>query len=224
MELGLRPRLKAKAEGADPVDESYEASRVPDQGAAVRLAGEWLREARDLRPGAVGHRVVHGGPDYDRSIRVDEGILDKLSQLSPLAPLHQPHNLAPIYSLLERFPDLPQIACFDTAFHRSHDALADHYALPRVYYERGVRRYGFHGLSYEYIAGQLREIDPELARGRIIVAHLGSGASMCALLDGRSVESTMGFTALDGLPMGTRPGSAGPGSCPLSPQSRAHDR
>jgi acetate kinase len=209
--IGVRPRLQAKADGVTVIDESYEVSRVPDQGAAVRLAGEWLREARDLRPGAVGHRVVHGGPDYDRAIRVDKDILQKLSQLSPLAPLHQPHNLAPIYSLLERFPDLPQIACFDTAFHRSHDALADHYALPKRYYDQGVRRYGFHGLSYEYIAQALRDIDPALARGRIVVAHLGSGASMCALRDGRSVESTMGFTALDGLPMGTRPGQLDPG-------------
>ena len=145
-------------------------------------------------------------------IRVDRGILDNLSQLSPLAPLHQPHNLAPIYSLLERFPDLPQVACFDTAVSSNpRRACRLLRAAAGLITSVASRRYGFHGLSYEYIAGQLREIDPELARGRVIVAHLGSGASMCALLDGRSVKSTMGFTALDGLPMGTRPGQLDPG-------------
>jgi acetate kinase len=128
-----------------------------------------------------------------------------------LAPLHQPNNLAPIRALLARFPDLPQVACFDTAFHRGHSAVADHYALPERFYAEGVRRYGFHGLSYEYIAERLRDVAPAAASGRVIVAHLGSGASMCALANGRSVESTMGFTALDGLPMGTRPGQVDPG-------------
>jgi acetate kinase len=123
-----------------------------------------------------------------------------------LAPLHQPNNLAPIRTILERFPQLPQVACFDTAFHRGHSAVADHYALPQRFYAEGVRRYGFHGLSYEYIASRLPQVAPDVAGGRVIVAHLGSGASMCALSGGRSVESTMGFTALDGLPMGTRPG------------------
>src|SRR5207302_7984760 len=128
-----------------------------------------------------------------------------------LAPLHQPHNLAPMRSLLTNFPALPQVACFDTAFHRSHGALADHYAIPRKLHAEGVRRYGFHGLSYEYITQAMHQVAPEIARGRVIVAHLGSGASMCALKEGRSVESTMGFTALDGLPMGTRPGQIDPG-------------
>ena len=161
--------------------------------------------------GAVGHRVVHGGPQYDRPVRVDTGVLADLEKYVSLAPLHQPNNLAAIRALLARFPNLPQVACFDTAFHRGHSAVADHYAIPTHLYAEGVRRYGFHGLSYEYIAERMRELAPEVAKGRVIVAHLGSGASMCALLNGRSVESTMGFTALDGLPMGTRPGQIDPG-------------
>jgi acetate kinase len=163
-------------------------------------------------PIAVGHRVVHGGPRYDRPILVDAAVLANLEQYVPLAPLHQPNNLAPIRSLRERFPRLPQVACFDTAFHRDHGAIADHYAIPEQFYAQGVRRYGFHGLSYEYIAQRLPEVAPEIAKGRVIVAHLGSGASMCAMIDGHSVESTMGFTALDGLPMGTRPGQLDPGA------------
>jgi acetate kinase len=128
-----------------------------------------------------------------------------------LAPLHQPNNLAPIRALLSRRPELPQVACFDTAFHRGHGKLADYYALPERFYTEGVRRYGFHGLSYEYIAQRLPDVAPNIAKGRVIVAHLGSGASMCALANGRSVESTLGFTALDGLAMGTRPGQLDPG-------------
>jgi acetate kinase len=158
-----------------------------------------------------GHRVVHGGPQYDRPVLVDMSVLADLERYVPLAPLHQPNNLAPIRSLLARFPDLPQVACFDTAFHRGHSALADHYAIPQRLYAEGVRRYGFHGLSYEYVASRLPQVAPTIAAGRVIVAHLGSGASMCALSGGRSVESTMGFTALDGLPMGTRPGQIDPG-------------
>jgi acetate kinase len=142
---------------------------------------------------------------------VNEIVLEQLARYIPLAPLHQPNNLAPIRAILQRSPKLPQVACFDTAFHRGHGSLADHYALPESLYEEGVRRYGFHGLSYEYIADRLPQVAPDVGRGRVIVAHLGSGASMCALFDGRSVESTMGFTALDGLPMGTRPGQIDPG-------------
>ncbi|MGY3425228.1 acetate kinase [Bradyrhizobium sp. F1.13.4] len=135
----------------------------------------------------------------------------RLERFISLAPLHQPHNLAPIRSILANFPELPQVACFDTAFHRTHSAVADHYAIPHQLYAEGVRRYGFHGLSYEYIAKTLPKVAPKIANGRVIVAHLGSGASMCALSAGQSVESTMGFTALDGLPMGTRPGQVDPG-------------
>jgi acetate kinase len=155
--------------------------------------------------------VVHGGPDYASPTLIDKDVLSKLERYVPLAPLHQPNNLTPIRSILARFPELPQVACFDTAFHRGHDAVADHFAIPENLYAEGVRRYGFHGLSYEYIAGHLPVVAPQIAHGRVIVAHLGSGASMCALLNGRSIESTMGFTALDGLPMGTRPGQIDPG-------------
>jgi acetate kinase len=210
--ISARPRLRAtSADSTVLIDEAYAPERVPDVPAALALAGGWLRDAQNLLLVAVGHRVVHGGPRYDRPIRVDGEVLAQLDRYVPLAPLHQPNNLAPIRALLSRSPDLPQVACFDTAFHRGHDPLADHYALPERYYAEGVRRYGFHGLSYEFIAGRLPEVAPSIAGGRVIVAHLGSGASMCALLGGRSIESTMGFTALDGLPMGTRPGQLDPG-------------
>jgi acetate kinase len=210
--LGSSPRLcAAAADGSVLIDRTYRAEAVPDVPTALGIAGAWLRDERQIDPVAVGHRVVHGGPEYDRPVRVDKEVLARLERYVSLAPLHQPHNLAPIRTLLARSPALPQIACFDTAFHRSHGPLADCYALPRHFHAEGVRRYGFHGLSYEYIASRLPEIAPKIARGRIIVAHLGSGASMCALEGGRSVESTLGFTALDGLPMGTRPGQVDPG-------------
>jgi acetate kinase len=210
--IGTHPRLRASdADATTLVDREYESKTIPDVPAALQSAAAWLRNEHRLHPTAVGHRVVHGGSDYDRPVLIDAEVLGRLERLSPLAPLHQPHNLAAIRAILSRSPSLPQVACFDTAFHRGHGALADHYAIPEHFYLQGVRRYGFHGLSYEYIAGRLVEVAPDVARGRVIVAHLGSGASMCALSDGRSVESTMGFTALDGLPMGTRPGQLDPG-------------
>ena len=210
--IGVRPRLRVTgADGKGIVDRELSAGEVPDVPAALHAAAAWLREEQDIRPTAIGHRVVHGGPDFDGPVRVDDDVLSRLERYVPLAPLHQPHNLAPIRSVLERFPDLPQVACFDTAFHRGHAPIVDHYAIPERLYTEGVRRYGFHGLSYEYIAGRLPEVAPAIALGRVIVAHLGSGASMCALAGGRSIESTMGFTALDGLPMGTRPGQIDPG-------------
>jgi len=210
--IGTRPRLCAEAQnGAPPVDKSYAPNEIADVPAAIAAAGQWLREAHTIEPIAVGHRVVHGGPEYDRPVAVDRNVLTRLEHYCALAPLHQPNNLAPIRALLASRPDLTQVACFDTAFHRTHSALADRYAIPDTFYRQGVRRYGFHGLSYEYIAGRLRNIAPNIAKGRVIVAHLGSGASMCALADGRSIESTMGFTALDGLPMGTRSGQIDPG-------------
>src|SRR3954451_18652080 len=210
--IGTRPRLRATADGkAATVDQLFDLDKVPDVATAMQVAGAWIREKFDLEFVAVGHRVVHGGPRYDQPILVDETVLAELTRLGPLAPLHQPNNLAPINSLRARFPELPQVACFDTAFHRGHSAVADRYAIPERFYAEGVRRYGFHGLSYEYVAGRLREIAPDLAKGRVIVAHLGSGASMCALANGLSIESTMGFTALDGIPMGTRPGQLDPG-------------
>jgi acetate kinase len=210
--IGTRPRLRANdVEGNTIADRAYPIESVQDVPAALAVVGGWLRDELRISPLAVGHRVVHGGPNYDRPVLIDHAILTRLEAFVPLAPLHQPHNLAPIRSLLTNFPALPQVACFDTAFHRSHGALADHYAIPRQLHAEGVRRYGFHGLSYEYVAQALRQVAPEIAGGRVIVAHLGSGASMCALKEGRSVESTMGFTALDGLPMGTRPGQIDPG-------------
>lgn len=183
-----------------------------DHKAATRQILDWLRETeRNAHIVAVGHRVVHGGPDYAEPVVIDRAVMDDLRALTSLAPLHQPHNIAGIEAALEAFPDARQVACFDTAFHRTHDLIADTFALPRQFYDEGVRRYGFHGLSYEYIARRMRVIAPELASGRMIVAHLGNGASMCAIKDGRSVTSTMGFTALDGLPMGTRCGQLDPG-------------
>jgi acetate kinase len=210
--IGTRPHLHANGgDGQVLVDQDYASAEVGDVPAALIAAGAWLRDAQRITPTAVGHRVVHGGPQYDRPIRIDGEVLSHLERYVALAPLHQPNNLAPIRTLLSRFPDLPQVACFDTAFHRGHSAVADHYAIPERLYAEGVRRYGFHGLSYEYVAERLREVAPAVAKGKVIIAHLGSGASMCALADGRSVESTMGFTALDGLPMGTRCGQIDPG-------------
>jgi acetate kinase len=210
--IGSRPRLRASGANGDPLaDRAYPIESVSDISAALGTAGDWLRDELRITPMAVGHRVVHGGPNYDRPVLIDHGVVALLERLVALAPLHQPHNLAPIRSLLANFPALPQVACFDTAFHRTHDAVADHYAIPHQLHAEGVRRYGFHGLSYEYVAKTLPQVAPEIAKGRVIVAHLGSGASMCALNKGRSAESTMGFTALDGLPMGTRPGQIDPG-------------
>ncbi|MBE2276866.1 MAG: acetate/propionate family kinase [Rhodobacteraceae bacterium] len=160
---------------------------------------------------AIGHRVVHGGPDRQVPVTVDAGVLADLEGLSPFAPLHQPHNLAGIRAAMAAFPGVPQVACFDTAFHRGHPFVHDTFALPRALYDEGVRRYGFHGLSYQFIAGELAMRAPALAAGRVVVAHLGNGASMCAISAGRSVASTMGFSALDGLPMGTRTGQVDPG-------------
>jgi len=205
--IGVRPKLSATgASGETLIDRGYDAKAMPDVVTAMRTAGAWLQSEQNLHFVAVGHRVVHGGPQYDRPTLVNQKVFDDLERYIPLAPLHQPNNLAPIRILLERFPGLPQVACFDTAFHRGHSPVADRYAIPERLYSKGVRRYGFHGLSYEYVADRLCDLVPDRADGRFVVAHLGSGASMCAIANGRSVESTMGFTALDGLPMGTRPG------------------
>lgn len=210
--VGTHARMRATgADGKPAVDRTFTAEEVPDLPAAMQRVGAWLRDTQKVSPIAVGHRVVHGGPDYDRPVLIDDQVLARLERYIPLAPLHQPNNLAPIRSIRARNPELPQVACFDTAFHRGHGALADHYAIPQRFHAEGVRRYGFHGLSYEFIASRLPQVAPQIAGGRVIVAHVGSGASMCALSAGRSVESTMGFTALDGLPMGTRPGQIDPG-------------
>jgi acetate kinase len=211
--IGTRPRLKASDGAGTPLVEREiavaEACEVKD---AVALTGAWLRAQFTGEPLlAVGHRVVHGGAEFSRPVLVDAPVLAELERLVPLAPLHQPHNLAAIRMLRETQPQIPQVACFDTAFHRAHPQLADLYALPWEYYEAGVRRYGFHGLSYEYIAAALPKVAPGIAGGRVVVAHLGSGASLCAMRAGKSVDSTMGFSTLDGVPMGTRPGGIDPG-------------
>jgi acetate kinase len=211
--IGSRPHLKAKdADGTVRVDRAVAPEEAADVIGAMRPVGQWLQEAlAGARLLAVGHRVVHGGADYSAPILIDTAVIDKLRELVPLAPLHQPNNLAAIDAIAAMRPELPQIACFDTAFHRGHPEVADRFAIPDALYREGVRRYGFHGLSYEYVASVLPERAPTLATGRTVVAHLGSGASMCALKSGRSVDSTMGFTALDGLPMGTRTGQIDPG-------------
>jgi acetate kinase len=181
------------------------------QGAAAFLL-DWLDQRLDgQRVVAAGHRVVHGGREFSAPVRVNAAVLDALERLVPLAPLHQPHNLAAIRAVAARSPELVQVACFDTAFHAAQPPLAQAFALPRRLTEAGIRRYGFHGLSYEYIAHMLPSVDMHAASGRTVVAHLGNGASMCALAAGKSAASTMGFTALDGLPMGTRCGAIDPG-------------
>ena len=180
-------------------------------GALDHLIAFLRRRLKEYRLVGVGHRVVHGGMEHSQPVRVDAAVLVALEKYIPLAPLHQPHNLAPIRALLERLPQLPQVACFDTAFHRGQPSVAQQFALPRSITDRGVIRYGFHGLSYEYIAGVLQEYDARAAAGKVVVLHLGNGSSMCAIANGRSMASTMGFTAVDGLPMGTRCGSLDPG-------------
>jgi acetate kinase len=210
--IGTSPQLSVKdAEGASLADQTLDAAVRDGRQALDALAG-WLRSryggARVL---GVGHRVVHGGPRHAQPTVVSRQVLAELQQLIPLAPLHQPHNLAAIEAVFERLPDVPQVACFDTAFHRGHSAVAELIPLPRNLCQSGLQRYGFHGLSYEYIASVLPQVAPEIARGRVIVAHLGSGASLCALKDAKSVDSSLSFTALDGLCMGTRPGTVDPG-------------
>jgi acetate kinase len=189
-----------------------QGTRLGHNGAVAHI-GDWLQAtyAAQYQLAAVGHRVVHGGVDYAAPVRIDRDVVAQLEQLIPLAPLHQPHNLTPIRILMERTPPLLQVACFDTAFHRSNPPLAQMFALPSELTESGVRRYGFHGISYEYIASVLSQFDERAARGKTVVLHLGNGSSMCALQAGTSIASTMGFTALDGLPMGTRCGTLDPG-------------
>lgn len=206
--IGTRPRLFARGTSQDVLtDEIWSITEVPDVPAALDKLVIFLRRVIGGRlPVAVGHRVVHGGPRYSTPVAINSALLSELDRFVPLAPLHQPNNLAPIRAVLQKQPHLLQVACFDTAFHRGHPEVADRFAIPDELHAEGVRRYGFHGLSYEYIAQRLPVVAPEVANGRIVVAHLGSGASMCAIAGGKSIDSTMGFTALDGLPMGTRPG------------------
>ncbi len=211
--IGTSPRLTAKVDdGERPVSEELDQITVRDGNAAVNALAGWLRSRYGgSQVLGVGHRVVHGGAKFDRPTVVTPKVIAELKELVPLAPLHQPYNLAAIEAVAERLPQVPQVACFDTSFHRGHSAVAELVPLPEDLRNSGLQRYGFHGLSYEYIASILPEVAPELANGRVIVAHLGSGASVCALKDGKSVDSSLGFTALDGLCMGTRPGALDPG-------------
>ncbi|HSN46892.1 MAG TPA: acetate/propionate family kinase [Casimicrobiaceae bacterium] len=198
--------------GATTATRTWDGEGPLGHDGAIRFLLDYLHgELAGYRVRAFGHRVVHGGTDYDRPVRLDSTLVEHLERFIPLAPLHQPHNLAAIRALLVRAPQLPQVACFDTSFHRRMPTVAQAFALPPAITDRGVRRYGFHGLSYEYIAATLPQLDAAAARGRVVVAHLGNGASMCAIDNGRSVASTMGFTAVEGLPMGTRSGSLDPG-------------
>jgi acetate kinase len=211
--IGVKPRLKvADAEGRVLEERDFDPAQGFDHDSATReiiAIGRTLLKERSVA--AFGHRVVHGGLKYAAPVRVTEAVLDDLVKLEPLAPLHQPHNLAPIRAIMKAAPGIPQIACFDTAFHRAQSNLAQAFALPRRFADEGVRRYGFHGLSYEFLTLRFRELSPDLADKRVVFAHLGNGASLCAVKDGRSVASTMGFTAVDGLVMGTRCGSLDPG-------------
>jgi acetate kinase len=211
--LYTAPRFVAKdRDGTTLAEKSWgDGVKLGHDGALDHLVAFLRAELGEQRLVGVGHRVVHGGLEYSQPVRVDAKVLSALEKYVPLAPLHQPHNLAPIRALLARTPDLPQVACFDTAFHRVQPEVAQAFALPRSITDRGVRRYGFHGLSYEYIAHALPAHDPKAGAGKVVVLHLGNGSSMCAMAGGRSVASTMGFTAVDGLPMGTRCGSLDPG-------------
>ena len=188
-----------------------EGVKLGHEGALDYIVPHLRSELGEVPIAGIGHRVVHGGSIYREPVLVDAKVLKSLEEFVPLAPLHQPHNLAPIRRALERAPNLPQVACFDTAFHRTQPEVAQMFALPAAMHEAGIMRYGFHGLSYEYIVSALNQTSPAAASGKTIVLHLGNGASMCAIDSGRSIASTMGFTAVDGLPMGTRCGSLDPG-------------
>ena len=185
-----------------------------DHKAAIAAIHDWFaaHAGGEASLSGVGHRVVHGGSEFTEPVVIDERVIASLEALTPLAPLHQPYHLAAIRAVAAAAPKVPQIACFDTSFHQTQPKLAQQFALPREFAEKGIRRYGFHGISYEYIVSALERIAPECARGRLVVAHLGNGASLCAIADRRSVATTMGFTPLDGLMMGTRPGLIDPGA------------
>jgi acetate kinase len=212
--IGTAPHFIAKSTAGQVLSESYWEPVADGRGHARAFAQiwSWLQQAAGtdgIR--AVGHRVAHGGNAYTQPVRIDPQVIGALTRLIPLVPLHQPNNLAAIKAVAADHPDLPQVACFDTAFHQGRRTVTERFGLPRALFERGVRRYGFHGLSYEYIVERLRTVAPEVAAGRVIVAHLGSGCSMTAIREGRSVDTTMSFSALDGLPMGTRCGVLDPG-------------
>ena len=210
--IGVAPRMAVTGPGGDMLFENEWGAKELDHRSATKVI---LQTTIGLLGGeaveGIGHRVVHGGTMFTEPTPVTKSVIDKLKSLVPLAPLHQPHNLAPIEAIMSEAPHIPQVACFDTAFHQTQPHLAQAFALPREITDAGVRRYGFHGLSYEFVSGRLRDVAPEHADKRIIIAHLGNGASICALHQGRSVATTMGFTAVEGLMMGTRCGSVDPG-------------
>ncbi len=209
--IGVNPRFSAKNAAGEVLADIHYEPGSGHRGAMQRLS-DWLAGYLGGRKvGIVGHRVVHGGTSYAQPVMVDGNVMEELEKLIPLAPLHQPHNLKAIEAVALSYPGVKQVACFDTAFHQTHPWVADTFALPRRFYDQGIRRYGFHGLSYEFIAGELARVAPHLALGKVVVCHLGNGASACAIHAGKSVDSTMGFTALDGLPMGTRAGQIDPG-------------
>ncbi|WP_026304114.1 acetate/propionate family kinase [Kaistia granuli] len=210
--IATRPHFLARdAGGAVLADHNWPDAAGASQPLFEMVVGWTEAHLGADRLMAVGHRVVHGGPNHAKPERVTPALLAALDRITPLAPLHQPQNLAPIRAIAAARPELPQVACFDTAFHHTMPDVASRFALPREYEAMAVRRYGFHGLSYESIARRLPDVAPALAHGRVIVAHLGNGASLCALHQGRSIDTTMGFSALDGLVMGTRPGTLDPG-------------
>ena len=210
--IGVAPALKVHdAAGKAVAEQTWPADGLNHEAATLELVRVIGGLVGREKIAAVGHRVVHGGMHFATPVRVDDTVLAELDTLVPLAPLHQPHNLAPIRAIAAHAPHLPQVACFDTAFHRTQAHVVQAFGLPRRYYDQGARRYGFHGLSYEYIASRLPEVAPGIATSRVVVAHLGNGASACAIHKGRSVASTMGFTAVDGLVMGTRCGAVDPG-------------
>lgn len=212
--IGIAPHLSAREPGGRTVVENSfdEGGAKLSHEDLLRELFAWLSQQRRDGFKAIGHRIVHGGAAFTKPVRIDDHVMESLAKLVPLAPLHQPHNLSGIRTCAALQPRVRQIACFDTAFHTTMDTVARRLGLPRAYEEEGMQRYGFHGLSYEFIAQRLRTIDPDLANGRVIVAHLGNGASLCAMHGGRSVDTTMSFTALDGLLMGTRPGALDPGA------------
>lgn len=211
--IGAQPRFVLRDGRGEVVEErELEAGVAPDHEYALGLIVGWCRSRLGgRRLGAVGHRVVHGGVRFAAPVRIDDDVLAELDRLVPLAPLHQPHSLAAVRAVARQAPDLPQVACFDTAFHRIQPEVAQRFGLPRRFEAEGVRRYGFHGLSYEYVAAVLPRVDAAAGAGRTVVAHLGNGASLCALSNGRSIATTMSFTPADGLVMGTRTGSLDPG-------------
>ena len=209
--IGTSPNLSVKNAGNEKIEDK-KLDGVKDARDAIDALASWLRSSYGgSRVLGVGHRVVHGGKKYSRPVVITPQVVKDIEELIPLAPLHQPYNLAAIKAVAERLPDVPQVACFDTGFHSGHSKVVELVPLPEDIRKMGLQRYGFHGLSYEYIASVLPQIAPEIAEGRVIVAHLGSGTSMCAIKNGRSVDSTLGFTPLDGLCMGTRPGALDPG-------------